>query len=58
MKAAAIVASLLIHLGGLLAIPTDPATATTEAGGAVAKADTCKCDLEIPAACGQLSQSH
>jgi hypothetical protein len=55
MKLAAVVASLVLHVAGLLAIPTDArddaaANATTADQRAVAaNAPSCKCDLEIDA---------
>jgi len=54
MKAIAIAASVVIHLGGLLAVPADPppaAPSEPSAAVAISRADTCKCDLEVSADC-------
>lgn len=55
MKLAAVVASLVLHVAGLLAIPKDArdetaASSATAAQPAVAvNSPSCKCDLEIGA---------
>jgi hypothetical protein len=55
MKVAAVVASLVIHVAGLLAIPTDARdeaaahAATVDQSAVAVNAPSCKCDLEIGA---------
>lgn len=47
----AVIASLVIHLAGLFAVPTGSTEPASEARAAAAKTDSCKCDLEIESAC-------
>jgi len=56
MKAAALFASFVIHVAGLLAVPTDSQHTGADRAApvqqvSVDRAPTCTCDLEITAEC-------